>query len=211
MRKKFGIFSIASVALFLCLINAQSQIDSTDSDQLQMKSFVNYRSDSMNNNNKDNIKIKKLTTGLEAGTSFFFSPHNYYGPSYYIAPSLNYYINPRFNLQAGLIFEKSTYYGLQEKNPQMINGMNIMKTSLYARGSYMLSPRVRVQGTVFQTINDVPKQLKYSSPVNYNAKGAIIGFDYKISNSLSIGFDVRMQNNSYYSTNPGYYYPVWGY
>jgi hypothetical protein len=211
MNKTSIVILIAFICLPHALINAQLKNESLDKDQLLFNSYPGENADSGNNVLKNNIKTKKLSTSMEVGTSFMFSPKYYYGPSFFISPGLNYNVSPRFNLQAGLIVERSTLYPLREMSPYMANGQVFINTSMYARASYLLTPHLKLQGTVFQTINDVPKQMKNSSPMNYNSKGAIIGLDYKINNSLSIGFDVRMQNNSYNSLNQGYYYPAFGY
>jgi hypothetical protein len=211
MIRKTVMLCVALFTLCFGLINAQIQNDSIDSDQLIVNSLIYSNIDSNPVILKDNLRTKKISTGLEVGTSFFYSPKNYYGPSYYIAPSLHYRITPRFNLQAGFICERSTFYPLQERDQNIINGLAVIKTNLYAQGSYLLFPRLTIQGTVFQTINDAQKYLKYPYPVSYNSKGALIGLDYKIGNSLSIGFNVRVQNNSYYPINSSYYNSVWDY
>jgi hypothetical protein len=211
MINRIIILIVTSFTLSQVYIVAQTTNDSIDSDQLQLNSTLESSTGPSDVILKNNLKIKRLSTSLEAGTSFSYSPHNYYGPSFYIAPGLNYSITPRFNLQAGIIVEKSTLYGFKESDLNTNSGLNLMSISLYARGSYLLTPKLVVHGTVYKTINDVPKQLKYQVPGSYNSNGAIVGINYKINRSLSIGFDVRMQNNSYYSGNQGYYYPVLGY
>jgi hypothetical protein len=191
-------------------ISAQVQSDTTDKDQLILKDNL-LPDNQIDVPSKKFLNGKKIDTGLEAGTSFSYSPGNYFGPSFYIAPNVTFYINPRFALQAGIGIERSNYRALYETGTGNGEILPMTRAFIYTRGSYMLNDRLTVSGTVYKTINDVPKLSKYSSSVNYSQTGAIVGINYKINNSLSFGFHVQMINNSSQSENPYFYNPGFGY
>jgi hypothetical protein len=191
-------------------LSAQEQKDSTDKDQLMINE--NFQAnDQIDVPSKKALNDRKIHPGLEAGTSFSYSPGNYFGPSFYVAPNLTYYINSRFAIQAGIGLERSTYHSLYETGGNGSQILPMTRAFFYARGSYLLTERLTVNGTVYKTINDVPKLSKYSSSLNYSQSGAMVGFNYKINNSLSFGFHVQMMNNPYQSQNPYFYNPVFGY
>ena len=72
---------------------------------------------------------------------------------------------------------------------------------LYARGTYLVSPRLSVSGTAYKVINDVPRLSNHLSSYNLNYQGISVGFNYKFSNSFSFGFEMQMQQNPYYRSD----------
>lgn len=146
------------------------------------------------------VEENRLKTNLEFGTSFTYSPRNYYGPSYYVAPNLSYLVTPRFTLSAGVGFEYSTLYPLYNIHDAQNTMLPMTRAFLFARGSYLLTERLVVTGSVYKTINDVPKLSQYSRPMNYNYQGVDLGIQYQINNNFSIGFQMRMSNMSYPSS-----------
>jgi len=159
------------------------------------------------------VKIKKFDTDLSVGTSFTYSPHNYFGPSVYIAPSVSWRVNPRFTLQGGAGIERGSYYplyGSVEREQQMLP---MTRAFMFARGSYQLTERLSVAGTAYKVVNDVPRLTHYSRPFNYNYEGVSLGVDYKITPAISVGFHMGFRNQgNYYNDQglfpPGGYVPV---
>jgi hypothetical protein len=195
------IIGLMSFTFFLTLsgiISGQVTTDSTDKDQIVV-------SDSYQINDQIDVpspalaKNRKIKPGLEVGTSFTYSPGNFFGPSFYVAPNFSYLVTPRFMVQAGFGVERSNFQSLYENNGVGNDVLPMTRAFFYARGSYLLTSNLTVNGTVFKSINDVPKLSKYSSPVRYSQNGAIIGLNYKLNSSLSIGFHIQVSNNSYQS------------
>jgi hypothetical protein len=192
------------------LLSAQVVIDSTDNDQLIIKDEYQFN-DQIDVPSKPVSTGKKIYTGLETGTSFSYSPGNFYGPSFYIAPNISYLINPRFMMQAGIVFERSTYHALYDNSSNNNGVLPMTHAFFYTRGSYLLNSRITIDGTVYKALNDVPKLSRYSSSANYSQNGAIVGINYKLNNTLSFGFHVQMYNNSFQSQNSNYFNPLFGY
>jgi hypothetical protein len=173
---------------------SQKEVALTDSDQLEIASFEDPAADQ-----KPTLK-DRTDVGLEVGTSFTFSPGNFYGPSYYIAPSFTYRVSPRFFLSTGIGMQYATFYPANLPADRD-NMLPMTRAYLYARGSYLLTPRLIVSGTVYKSMMDAPRHGNYTNPLNYNAQGMSIGFQYKVSDSFSFGVQMNMQNG-YYQHDP---------
>lgn len=196
MRKLTLLFS----GLLLCTsLTVMSQEKTEDPDQVVMPASSGIDTVAVRND----VKPKRLTTGLDVGTSFSYSRYNFFGPSYYIAPHLTYQLTPRFLLSSGVTLERSTFYPLYEHSSADKGILPMTRTFLYARGSYLVNDRLTVSGTVYKTINDVPRLTKYSAPMKYNYQGASLDLQYKVTKSISFGVHVRTQSGY----NNGYYYP----
>jgi hypothetical protein len=206
------IISIAFIFAFLFSsgrISAQVANDSADKDQVVLKDNV-YETSQIDVPSPALKKSNKLHTGLEVGTSFTYSPGNFVGPSFYIAPNLTYKVSPRFLVQAGIGLERSNFYSLYNSNDSR-DILPMTQAFVYARGSYLISSNLTVDGTVYKTFNDVPKLSGYSPAVRYSQNGAIVGINYKLNNSISIGFHVKMSNNSYNFQNSDPFNPYMGF
>jgi hypothetical protein len=140
-------------------------------------------------------KTKKMNTGLEVGTSFMYSPNYYYAPSVFIAPNINYRLSSKFLLHAGLIYEKSSVHTLYSVDNQSDKIIPLNRTYLYAGGSYLVGPKLTISGSVFKLINNTSNSTHYQNPYYMNAQGFQLDLNYKVSNSISVGFQVRQQNN----------------
>lgn len=156
--------SLVCIAIFLISsgkVSAQLNNDSTDTDQIVITGN-NYETDQIDVPSKALIKNRKVQTGLEVGTSFTYSPGNFAGPSFYVAPNLFYRINPRFTVQAGIGIERSSFFTLYNNDGNETNVLPMTRAFIYAKGSYLVSSHITVDGTIYKTINDVPKLTKYS-------------------------------------------------
>jgi len=143
---------------------------------------------------------KRLKTNLEAGTSFMYSPRNFYGPSYYISPNLSYLVTPRFTLSAGIGYQYTSLYPLYNLPEGGSPLLPMTRIFLYTRGSYLLTERLIITGSVYKTINDVPK-LRYDPyPNYYNYQGVDLGIHYQINPNFSVGFHMQMNNLNYPSS-----------
>jgi hypothetical protein len=157
-------------------------------------------STSENNNDEATSKqsIKdRIDTEFEVGTSFSYSPGNFYGPSYYIAPSISYLASPRFMLTTGAGLQYSTFYPLYQSSEPERDMLPMTRAFLFTRGSYFISPRLIVSGTVYKSISNIPEWTRNSGVVGYNYQGMSVGFQYRVSKSFSFGIHMNMQNGYY--------------
>ena len=185
--KKASVFILAFIFFFA--FSVFSQENESDNDQLDVSGYQEANSAEL-----PAVKEKRLKTNFELGTSFTYSPRNFYGPSYYIAPSLSYLVTPRFSLSAGLGFEYTSLYPLYNMTDNGSSMLPMTRAFLFARGSYLLTERLVVTGSVYKTMNDVPKLTQNSHPMNYNYQGVDLGIQYQINRNFSVGFHMRMSN-----------------
>ncbi len=195
---KHIVFGISFLIVINLHISGQEQESFSDSDQLEVTSG-HVDSDTI----KETVNQKKFDTDLTIGTGFAFSPHNFYGPAYYIAPGFSYRVTPRFILSGGVGAEFGRFYPLYDGGNQEDQILPMTRAFLYACGTYLLSSRLSISGVAYKVINDVPRLTQYNPAVNYNYQGIGVGFNYKITESLSVGFEMQIQQNSYYYQSGG--------
>ena len=203
---------ILIVLVFICLSgNSQTGKDTTDIDRLEV--FSDEGKDAATIPQKSD----RFDADLTVGTSFSYSPGNYYGPAYYVAPSFSYLVSQRFSLSAGIALQQSMYYPLCSHSEGYTGKLSLTRAFIFTRGDYLLTPRLKVGGMVYKSINDVPRLHSYAYPYNYSYQGVSFDLQYKFSNSFSIGFEMRMQNTGYGSSSgdeaipPAGYLPVPGF
>jgi hypothetical protein len=191
MKTILAIIAFLSIFISESLFSQQSIVP-VDQDQIILKQDTTIMTSKV-----PVLKAKKLDTGLDIGTSFSYSPKNYYGPTFYIAPNITYKLSPKFQIHAGLIYEKSTFYPLYQQQDQSYSVLPMTRTLLYTSGSYLLTPNLTVSGTVYKSINNIPKLTNYQNPYQYNIEGYQLDIQYKINNSITFGVQVVKQNSTF--------------
>jgi hypothetical protein len=182
---------IIFLVLFPAFVYNQDDQIVNDPDQMVV-SGVNKNAD----NEKPALK-DRFNTHFQVGTSFSYSPGNFYGPSYFVSPSVSYQVSPRFMLSAGAGLEYSTLYPLYKQTEGDNKMLPMTRAYLYARGSYFITPRLIVSGTVYENMMDAPRLTNNSMPVKYNYQGMSIGIQYNVSRSFSFGFEMHMRNSNF--------------
>jgi hypothetical protein len=191
MKTILAIITFLSIFISESLFSQQSIVP-VDQDQIILKPDTSVLTSKV-----PVLKAKRLDTGLDIGTSFSYSPRNYYGPSFYIAPNVTYKISRKFQIHAGLIYEKSTFYPLYQIQDQSNSVLPMTRTLLYTSGSYLLTPNLTVSGTVYKSFNNIPKLTNYQDPYQYNIEGYQLDIQYKINNSITFGVQVLRQNSTF--------------
>lgn len=139
--------------------------------------------------------------GVGVGTGRFSSGYAY------IAPFLGYRISPRFRLDAGAMYIQS------------LNGMSSYgcfgpctrsALTLFVRGNYLMTERLMISGSVYKTfdLNQQPLTDFNSNRQQFNNYGFSVGFDYKISEHMTIGAGVSVSDGSYNPMVPSGFYPA---
>ena len=200
---RFLIFILISLVCFVKTSYSQEDQMENDPDQLEVVVEEEQTMKELND-----VKPKRLQTHIEVGTSFTYSPNNFYGPSIYAAPCLSYLVTPRLTLTAGIAVERSNLYLMESQTANNDGMLPMTRAYLFARGTYMLTSKLALSGTVYNTINDVPRQENVYYPYNYNYQGMSLGLDYKFNSSFSVGFHISTQSGNY---NPNGLIPPSGY
>ncbi len=154
-----------------------------------------YFNDSVNTKLNTESIVSKTRIKVAVGTSFGSYQGSGYSFNNYIAPYLSYDINARLRVNAGGVFQNSTYnnVGLFGSEQNTILNGNVLNSSLFVQGQYKLNNRVTVTGTVFKNVYTLPMN---NNNLDFSSEGMAIAFDYKLSNKASIGVELQFSNGA---------------
>ncbi len=202
----FKMIQVAGVALLLIFFSPQD---------VQSQLFTSPGNGLFSDNQSLNYDLRlgsSFTTGFGSGS---FHTHS-------IAPSVNWAASERFTVLAGTLFTYSAFPGLQQNT--MIGGFdntyeqsflsdNIYSNLTYTLGFYRVSENLTFMGGAYFESSNLGQNAEMNPEAfNFNAKGMIMGFDYKISDKMRIGaeFNFRSGHSPYYYhfspySSPGFY------
>ncbi|MBU1370757.1 MAG: hypothetical protein KJ578_03785 [Bacteroidetes bacterium] len=132
-----------------------------------------------------------------------------------INPNLRYNLSNRFSLFGGIsysVFQNMDIYYIKDtENSFETFNSNFSLGTIHVGGSYMASPRLRVDGTVWKrvTLNNNSKVL-LNNQTNFDAQGLNLRLNYQISDKVQIeaSFNYSRGNDIYsnpftpYTTSP---------
>lgn len=179
---------------------------SQDIDQLSLN-------DSVPTDGQQQKVIKKLDTGVDVNMGYMVASNGYNGPYMSLTPHVNYPLNDRFWLSAGISAGFGSVYSPLmnpiEVSPQMLP---MTRLFIYAQGNYQLSERMVVNGTVYKEVSEIMVPTRDASLTStFSYQGMSVGVNYKITKNISFGAQLHINSPSgsgYYSPykygNPGY-------
>ncbi len=151
------------------------------------------------------------TFGLQMGSSFTSGMGGNSLFSQSIAPHMQLDVTKKFQLVVGSVFTTGNFgsnSSLQLNNgvemPQRLNS-----SMVYALGAYQLNPRLTITGAAWTERNNMNAFQNQMNPqaFNTNARGMMMGVDYKITENLRFGAEVNISNGQ----NPFSPYGNYGY
>jgi hypothetical protein len=159
---------------------------------------------------KTGFTAKKISSGVQFGSSF--TSFGNYGSAFStsISPYLSYPISKRFSVSGGITFTNTSMFGIKpfyaSTETTSMNG-NFTSALLYVSGDYLVNDRLRISGTLYKEINlynSVPTNFPYSKP---EVQGGYMKVDYKVFENFHIeaGFGFSQGGspyNSYQSVFP---------
>lgn len=174
----------------------------------------------------------KTDFGLQLGTSFStgFAGSSLFSQS--IAPHFQFNPTQRFSLVLGTVFSSGQLTGSGGFSPfgftpfgeSPAAHQQLFSTTVYAMGAYQLNPRLTITGASWVERNNfnMAQPQMNSQAFNFGPRGMMVGFDYRITENLSFGAQVRMsqgynQFNQFHSpfqrgfmgTSPFSRNPIW--
>jgi len=158
--------------------------------------------------------------GLQVGSMFTSGPGGGSMFTHLVAPSLNWDVSRRFSLHVGTIFSSSHLNGMNPVFPyamHMAGGESVsvfqnqplFNTTVYASGAYHVSPRLSLTGSAWVERNNLPEMGMNPQAFNTSPKGGMFGFDYRASESVRFGAEVRV-SSGYNPFNPFYNNGMYG-
>ena len=163
-----------------------------------------FFNDSINSSLIDKTSDKsKVHFGLDAGTSFMTSGNNNLFNSY-ISPYVSYPLTSKFSIEVGMSLSRGNFinvYNPYYRDVYSMGGMNLLQTSLFARGKYELSKNITIYGatSVSQSsfLNPILTKEEMNGnnlPGSMNSKSFSMGFEYRFNNGSAIYFEVQHGN-----------------
>jgi hypothetical protein len=143
---------------------------------------------------------QRFHTSFTFGTGYMASK---YGGGFFtsISPGVTYTLSPKFSLEAGVLFSSgfSSFNALMhvESGPAQLNRTSVF--SVYASGHYMLSNKLVLTGTAFQTMN--PNRSAQINPYYLDYKGGSLGLDYMLKEHVRISTTIGFSNYGH-TNNP---------
>ncbi len=142
---------------------------------------------------------------LNAGSSFGMSGVF----SHQLSPSLHWDLSEWFQLEVGTVFSVSRWNQMPHLFPyspqlpggeQMLSngGGQLQGTTVYAFGSYQVSPRLSLRGGSWMERLDMDPGIQSMNQMAFenNPRGILFGFDYHISERIRFGADISLSSGA---------------
>lgn len=143
-------------------------------------------------------KFKKLQTGVDVSMGYSFSSR-YSGPMFALSPYVSYPLNNKFSISAGMSVGYSGFYSPYYNTYGENNMLPMTRMFLYVSGHYHVNARLTVTGSVYTQVLDVPNTNPTTGKRNFNSVGASMGFQYKLTDNISVGAQIRVEDPGMYS------------
>ncbi|MFP4287859.1 MAG: hypothetical protein ACLFQS_01265 [Bacteroidales bacterium] len=156
--------------------------------------------------------------GLQMGSSFTTGMGGNSLFSQSIAPNMQLDVTKNFQLVVGSVFTTGNLgnNGSMQLNSGMEVPQRLNSTMVYAMGAYQMNPRLTITGAAWTERNNMNAFQNQMNPqaFNTNARGMMMGVDYKITENLRFGAEVNISNGrnpfspyGNYGSNPFYSNP----
>ena len=157
--------------------------------------------------------------GLQLGSSFTtgFGAGNLFTQT--IAPHLRWDLGQRWSLSVGTLFSSTQMSGFGAFHPMgtsfgtgqsLATPGRLFSATTYSMGAYQVNPRLIISGGAWMEHNNMPDLFQpqmNSQAFNMQGRGMMVGFDYQVTESFSVGAQVRMSSgynhfNQLYAPRP---------
>lgn len=142
-----------------------------------------------------NKPLKKLEFGVDLGLSYMFASNGTHGPAVSFSPYAYYPVSKKFGFSAGVIAETGSYYVPALSGDKVeLKMLPMTRMFIYGSGHYLINEKLRVNGTVYQQLVDVPNRNSNAHSATLNYQGMSAGFDYKLTKNITIGAQIRVES-----------------
>ncbi|HBS86125.1 MAG: hypothetical protein A2W91_07800 [Bacteroidetes bacterium GWF2_38_335] len=140
------------------------------------------------------IESNRIGSGITVGTSFISAGNGKTMYCSYFAPHVEYDLTSRFRINVGGMLVNTNLFGVQPDETSssgyaVSNGA--FSTFLYLSGSYELSSKLVVSGTVFKSVRS--NSYSSNSPVLDIYE---LGLEYKFNDNFSVGIEMKYINSN---------------
>lgn len=188
MKKLFSVFLLATL-----LLSLSAQDNDVDYIDIELDSSV------YSNDVKTAEVERKLYTGVDMSMGYAFSKNGYNGPMFALSPYVAYPLNKKFSIRAGMSVGYGGFYSPYTVSSENNELLPMTRMFLYVSGDYRVNDRLIVSGSIYTQVLDVPNSNPIDNNSNFNTQGASIGFQYKLTRSISVGAQIRVEDPGMYS------------
>lgn len=142
---------------------------------------------------------KKVSFGLEMGTSIGLSSGNGSLFGVYVSPHVKYKVSPKFSVNFGATISNSNFisylspYGFE--NTIRFNN-NITQTFLYAEGQYQVNNRLMINAKGYKEIYRFNEPQINPRALDLDGGGVAFGFQYKVTENLHFGAEIGLRKGN---------------
>ncbi|WP_192823428.1 hypothetical protein [Rufibacter sp. LB8] len=180
-------------ALFGLLITAGVQAQTVSSDSTKLPE----------------VFVPRINYSFSAGASF-----SSFGSATFVEPSVRYHVTPRFSVFSSLTMVQhwgnATFRGPVTEGgaaPTLLANSNANRQFLlHVGGSYAMTERLLLSGSVWKDLNPMVTSRMYGNPYTYGRlpkEGFQFNAQYKVSDNVTISGGVRYSNGGSYWNTPG--------
>ncbi len=149
----------------------------------------------MTKQDKESRFVSRISTGVSVGG---FGGHAF--GAGFVAPEFGYKVTDKFTLSGGLAVSYSMFSPIESTESKSIYGHP--QYTLFAKGSYSLTPKINVYGAAAVSFND------YYNP-NKPSFSGFFGADYKITDKSTISIAISIREGNRHPLMPEYgLYPM---
>lgn len=141
----------------------------------------------------------KLDYSFQTGTSFGYAPGWGNSNLQYFAPKLNWDVNTKFKVTAGVMFIHSRY-NLQPQTGTLSNQSVILNSGgdrftsrVAAAGTYMVNAKLTLSGSFLSDFTSASSGYSSSNPLRMMS----LDMNYKLSDNVHVGASFRVMQTQY--------------
>jgi len=203
MKRRFT--SIIGGLLLILNVSGQSILHHPEAWYAPAPGADKYFHDSINDRGQDLSSLPLIRYNINIGTSF--TAGGFYGDMFqtWVAPEIQFPVSDRLSIRAGVVVghvHASNMGFMPNGIENQGNTANWMTYTLYAEGTYKISNDLTMTGTVFKKIDQTPAWVN-QSVYNQDFESYSLSFHYRLSNSMHIGANIRIDRGA----NPSIYQP----
>jgi hypothetical protein len=143
---------------------------------------------------------KQSKVGFNMGSSFTSGIGGSGLFSNTVEPFMIFHPAKKFNVVVGSVLSTSSFTGISPvQNNAGLSGNRFMSTTVYALGSYQLSPKMLISGGAWGERNNFSQMISgpqmNPNAFNLDAGGLMLGMEYKVTEKFSFGAEINVIKN----------------
>jgi len=166
---------------------------------------MNTTYSAVNDSIKRKSEKKQISYNMTVGSAFMTGFNGLSALNTYITPVFSTPLSKKFILDGGFAIVNTSF------NPAFVKGNDFQNNTLsgnytsafiFTGGRYLLNDRITISGQGYTEVCSFNNNYNAKKQLNNNIKGAVLGVDYKLSESSTLGIQLNFSNgNNYFNNN----------